>query len=387
MLITVTFLLTLGTIAADIFVWLRRVRRSGSALRRRLFAAWCILSDLLPFAIAVVNWTSSDNTTPVMSFSMWCFWLYLLLVLPRLLYYVFRLCRLPRVGAVAGVALAAALVWGATYGRTKLVVNRVTVRSERLPASFDGFRVAQFSDVHVGSMVHPERELRRLVAALNALQPDVVLFCGDLVNIRSTELTDSVRRILSGLKAPCGVYSVTGNHDVGVYIRDTLSLPAAENLRRLVAAQRSMGWHVLEDTTAYLVRGGDSIALTGISFDKELQEFRHSFHLPTLDLSDAYRGVPDSLFNITLSHLPQLWPNITALGRGDLTLSGHVHSMQLQLHLFSRRYSPAQWLYDRWSGRYDCPGSTLYINDGIGYVGYPMRLGAYPEITLFTLTR
>ena len=92
MLITVTFLLTLGTIAADIFVWLRRVRRSGSALRRRLFAAWCILSDLLPFAIAVVNWTSSDNTTPVMSFSMWCFWLYLLLVLPRLLYYVFRLC-------------------------------------------------------------------------------------------------------------------------------------------------------------------------------------------------------------------------------------------------------------------------------------------------------
>ena len=141
MLITVTFLLTLGTIAADIFVWLRRVRRSGSVLRRRLFAAWCILSDLLPFAIAVVNWTSSDNTTPVMSFSMWCFWLYLLLVLPRLLYYVFRLCRLPRVGAVAGVALAAALVWGATYGRTKLVVNRVTVRSERLPASFDGFRV------------------------------------------------------------------------------------------------------------------------------------------------------------------------------------------------------------------------------------------------------
>ena len=96
--------------------------------------------------------------------------------------------------------------------------------------------MAQFSDVHVGSMVHPERELRRLVAALNALQPDVVLFCGDLVNIRSTELTDSVRRILSGLKAPCGVYSVTGNHDVGVYIRDTLSLPADENLRRLVAA-------------------------------------------------------------------------------------------------------------------------------------------------------
>lgn len=387
MLITATVLLTLGAIAADLFVWLRRLRREPSAPLRRLFAVWCLVSDLLPFSIAIVNWLSHDNTTPVMAFSMWAFWLYLLLVLPRLLYYVFRLCRLPRAGAAAGVALAAVFVWGATCGRTTLVVNRVTVQSERLPESFEGFRVAQFSDVHVGSMVNPERELCRLVDTLNALRPDLVVFCGDLVNIRASELDGRVREILAGLEAPCGVYSVTGNHDVGVYIRDTLSMPPAENLSRLVAAQRSMGWHVLEDTTAYIVRGRDSIALTGISFDAELQEFRHSFHLPELDLSDAYRGVPDSLFDITLSHLPQLWPNITALGRGDLTLSGHVHSMQLQLHLFGRRLSPAQWLYDRWSGRYDSPGSTLYINDGIGYVGYPMRLGAYPEITLFTLTR
>lgn len=387
MLITATLLLTLGAIAADLFVWLRRLRREPSAPLRRLFAVWCLVSDLLPFSIAIVNWLSHDNTTSVMAFSMWAFWLYLVLVLPRLLYYVFRLCRLPRVGAAAGVALAAVFVWGATCGRTTLVVNRVTVQSERLPESFEGFRVAQFSDVHVGSMVNPERELRRLVDTLNALRPDLVVFCGDLVNIRASELDGRVREILAGLEAPCGVYSVTGNHDVGVYIRDTLSMPPTENLSRLVAAQRSMGWHVLEDTTAYIVRGRDSIALTGISFDAELQEFRHSFHLPELDLSDAYRGVPDSLFDITLSHLPQLWPNITALGRGDLTLSGHVHSMQLQLHLFGRRLSPAQWLYDRWSGRYDSPGSTLYINDGIGYVGYPMRLGAYPEITLFTLTR
>ena len=313
MLITVTFLLTLGTIAADIFVWLRRVRRSGSALRRRLFAAWCILSDLLPFAIAVVNWTSSDNTTPVMSFSMWCFWLYLLLVLPRLLYYVFRLCRLPRVGAVAGVALAAALVWGATYGRTKLgrqpgdgAVGAAAGIVRRLPrgavlrraCGVDGASRTGTTPIGGGT----QRPAARCGALLRRFGQHPL-----------HELTDSVRRILSGLKAPCGVYSVTGNHDVGVYIRDTLSLPADENLRRLVAAQRSMGWYVLEDTTAYLVRGGDSIALTGISFDKELQEFRHSFHLPTLDLSDAYRGVPDSLFNITLSHLPQLWPNITAL--------------------------------------------------------------------------
>lgn len=95
MLITATLLLTLGAIAADLFVWLRRLRREPSALLRRLFAVWCLVSDLLPFSIAIVNWLSHDNTTPVMAFSMWAFWLYLVLVLPRLLYYVFRLCRLP----------------------------------------------------------------------------------------------------------------------------------------------------------------------------------------------------------------------------------------------------------------------------------------------------
>ena len=98
--------------------------------------------------------------------------------------------------------------------------------------------------------------------------------------------------------------------------------------------------------------------------------------------------MPEGMFNLTVSHLPQLWPNITALGRGNLTLAGHVHSMQIKGHLFGRAFSPAQLMYDRWSGRYDdAAGNTLYINDGIGYVGFPMRLGAAPEITLFTLKK
>ena len=94
------------------------------------------------------------------------------------------------------------------------------------------------------------------------------------------------------------------------------------------------------------------------------------------------------MFNLTVSHLPQLWPNIIALGRGNLTLAGHVHSMQIKGHLFGRAFSPAQLMYDRWSGRYDdAAGNTLYINDGIGYVGFPLRLGADPELTLFTLKK
>ena len=144
---------------------------------------------------------------------------------------------------------------------------------------------------------------------------------------------------------------------------------------------------MLEDTTAYLRRVTDSISLTGISFDPALRERRHDRHLPADKLPAIYAGVPDSLYNITLIHIPQLWEQITALGYGDLTLSGHVHSMQMKIRPWGRGWSPAVWLYERWSGRYDNGRHTLYINDGTGYVAYPMRLGAWPEVTLFTLKR
>ena len=235
--------------------------------------------------------------------------------------------------------------------------------------------------------MRPEAELRRLVDSVNSLRPDLIVFCGDLVNIRSSELDARARQLLGGLRAPYGVVSVTGNHDAGLYIKDTVAQSPAASLAEVIARQRAMGWNVLEDTTVYLRRGGDSISLTGLSFDPALRHMRHDPDLPPADLSGAYRDVPDSLYNITAVHIPQLWGQIADAGYGDLTLAGHVHSMQMKLRLFGRAFSPAQLLYTRWSGRYDEGGRTLYINDGTGYVVFPMRLGAYPEITLITLRR
>ena len=148
-----------------------------------------------------------------------------------------------------------------------------------------------------------------------------------------------------------------------------------------------MGWRVLEDTTLYLRRGADSISLTGISFDPALRSRRHDRHLPADNLPTIYAGVPDSLYNITLVHVPQLWKPVMEAGYGDLTLSGHVHAMQFKIRPWGRGWSPAAWLYEHWSGRYDDGRHTLYINDGTGCVAYPMRLGAWPEVTLFTLKR
>ena len=149
-----------------------------------------------------------------------------------------------------------------------------------------------------------------------------------------------------------------------------------------------MGWHVLQDSTCYLHRGADSISLSGFAFDPQFKKERHDRVLPLSSAEKGYRDVPAALYNITLVHIPQHWDEIREVGYGDLTLSGHTHAMQLKLRLGEGRgWSPARLIYPRWGGRYDEQGSTLYINDGIGYVIYPMRIGARPEITLITLKR
>lgn len=383
MLLTLIAIVSLAAVAADI-IHLRRMRRRGARCRLGT-VVWDGLTDVLPFVIALVGSVSRDNSTAFMLFAMWAFWIWTVSVPPRMVYYLFRLVHLPRAGIVAGVLLALLFVWGATAGRTTIRVNRVEVCSERLPAGFDGFRIVQITDTHLGTLVRPERELQRIVDSIRALHPDLVVFTGDLVNVRSSELDERAMRILGSLSASYGVVSVTGNHDAGLYIKDTVAQPRAESLAEVIARQRQMGWQVLEDTTRYLRRGGDSISLTGISFDPALRRMRHDPDLPPADLAAAYAGVPDSLYNITVVHIPQLWTQITGAGYGDLTLAGHVHSMQMKVRLFGRAYSPAQLLYTRWSGRYDEQGRSLYINDGTGYVAFPMRLGAYPEITLITL--
>ena len=247
------------------------------------------------------------------------------------------------------------------------------------------FRFVQITDMHVGTLVRPERELTRLADSVNAQRPEAVFFTGDLVNIRAGELDERTTALLRRIAGP--VWSVTGNHDVGTYIKDSLRFPAAGEAREVVARQRAMGWTVLEDTTVYLRRGADSISLTGLSFDPALRERRHDRDLPGTAIPKAYAGVPDSLYNIALVHIPQLWEQIVEAGYGDLTLSGHVHSMQLKIRPWGRGWSPAKWIYKHWSGRYDTGRHTLYVNDGTGYVAYPMRLGAWPEVTLFTLKR
>ena len=160
-------LLFLTAIAADYCFW----RRHRASLRRHRWAVVWMVGSHLPLLVMILSgWLARDNTTGLMLVSIWLFWIWLLLTLPRLVCYLFRRMHLPRAGIAVGVGVAGSLIWGATIGRTTLHVSRTEICSAKLPAAFDGFRIVQLSDMHIGTLVSPERELQRIVDSVEALQ-------------------------------------------------------------------------------------------------------------------------------------------------------------------------------------------------------------------------
>lgn len=379
--------------AADYGVWRRYVLpRAGSSHTARIVLGALWTADAVPLLMKSAGLFIGDNTQTVYDVQAWIMFAYAAVVIPKTILFASLLAsRRPALriaGAAVAAATAGAVIYGAACGRTELTVSEVAVASPRLPESFDGFRIALFSDLHVGALPDAATETGRVVDAINSLDADIVFFCGDLVNIRHTELDSACMAQLGRIRSVYGTYSVTGNHDTGYYVVDTVSLPMAESRRMLLAKERQMGWHPLDGRSVHIRRGSDSISVTGIPFFDEMNEKRHSRRIPRVDISAAYDGTDDGTFNITLAHLPQMWQQVKECGRGDLTLAGHVHAMQMKISLFGIAFSPARLQYRCWSGLYgDAGGGYLYINDGIGAVGLPVRIGARPEITLITLHR
>lgn len=379
------------SIISLIALWLdgmayRRIYRHGKH-PKTVFAA-ALADDLLPLVTAAIMFLPPDNPHGAVMTSMWIMWVYMISVPPRMIYLIFRLWSRRRVwrivGGIAAATTVIILIYGTVVTRTDYRVNRIVLQYDSLPEAFDGYRVAMISDLHIGAMLNPAKECRQIVDATDALDADLVVFCGDLINIRREELSPEIRSILGSFRARDGVVSVIGNHDTGAYINDRTRTPEIETAR-LIAEEGDMGWRVLDNETIWIRRGGDSISLSGISFMYEWQHDRHSGTIAAVDLKPVYADVDASSFNITLSHIPQIWDNIVAAGKADLTLSGHVHGAQFKLPAGRRGVSPAMILYKRWSGLYRQGGACLYINDGIGCIGIPTRIGVCPEITLFEL--
>ncbi len=367
----------------------RSVPADNQTLFRRTIALLWIL-DLMTFiygGFTKLFWR--DNPTWMTMSAMWLNFAYMTLVIargPLMLAMAFTRSTLLRItGVIIWICAAILFTFSARVTRTDYLVNRVTINSTSLPKSFDGYRILQLSDLHIGSLVNPEAEVATIVDICNEQHVDMIAFTGDLIDIRHSELTPNITHHLRRLQATDGVFSVTGNRDRGVAIRDTLTITTAYTTASVIATERAMGWQVLDNCSTHIRRGDDSISITGISFSHILQDKRHSSRLPSIDITDAHANITAEEFNITLSHIPQLWDTILDSYDADLTLSGHVHAMQMKIPIGERGISPSRLLYKRWSGLYEEQGRWLYINDGIGGSMYPMRIGANPEITIIEL--
>ena len=391
----ITFIIILvatSVVLLDYSFYRRMISGWRNPLIRIFAVAALAITDMLPLlSVVIFKYILPDNPQMVIDIGMWINTFYFVFVLPRIAFYAGYLpIRNRRTGLSIGAALfvvvLSILFVSILHTRKNIIVKECELKFASLPAAFDGYRIAFFSDLHVGAMIDSEKETCNVVNKINDLHPDLVIFGGDLVNIRYTELSDEIKRILGSIDAPDGVVSVMGNHDTGIYIKDTIALPRTENMRMVDAAMKDMNWIALRDSTLYIKRNSDSISITGFDFTDALLEYRHSFSISEeYDTNRIFHDVPDSEFNISVTHMPQLWRNITDANHGNLTLAGHVHATQIKFECKDIMFSPAMLMYKEWSGLYGDGEHRLYINDGVGNVGFYMRIGARPEITLLKL--
>ena len=280
------------------------------------------------------------------------------------------------IGLAIALFTMAYLIFGATEGKQHFQVREVNIESPDVPQGFDGYRIVQLADIHAGSWGDNTHAMQKAVDIINQLQPDLIVFTGDLVNNLASEL-DAFIPIFSQLKAKDGVYSVLGNHDYSTYIKWDTPQQQEAQLDSLKAKQAQMGWSLLNNYHVKIHQGNDSIALIGVE---------NSGRPPFLDrakLSEAMKGT-EGMFQILLSHDPSHWRR-EVLPDTDiqLMLAGHTHAMQTKILGFT----PAQFVYPENDGLYREGNQMLYVNIGLGHLLYPMRLGAWPEITLLTLRK
>lgn len=354
----------------DWYIYRRYVSRWKQVWMRRLY--W-LPSTLLLIGMFITFGTYEPRPEAMNRLSLLLI-VFLCINVPKAIFALLSpLCK-SHIGLAIALFTMAYLVFGATEGKQHFQVKEVTIESEALPRGFDGYRIVQLSDIHTGSWGNDTAPMLKAVNIINRLQPDLIVFTGDLVNNLASEL-DAFIPVFSQLKAKHGVYSVLGNHDYSTYIKWDTPQQQEAQLDSLKAKQARMGWTLLNNRHVKLHQQNDSIALIGVE---------NSGRPPFPDharLSEAMTGTT-GMFQILLSHDPSHWRR-EVLPKTDiqLMLAGHTHAMQTRIFGFT----PAQFVYPENDGLYQEGEQMLYVNIGLGHLLYPMRLGAWPEITLLTL--
>lgn len=287
-----------------------------------------------------------------------------------------------QLGLGVAAAWAGTLLYGVWRGKFDFRVLSEVVTYPDLPEEFNGLRIVQISDTHLGSFNGDFEEVQKGFDLINSLDADYVMFTGDLINNFSDEAEGWIEKLKS-IRARFGKFSILGNHDYGDYALRDFPVEKEKSFNRLIKIHEEAGFKLLRNEHVYLEKNGQRIVLVGC------ENWGVGFHQYG-DLDKALEGTQHDEFKILLSHDPTHWEE-KVLGKENiaLTLSGHTHGAQMGLELpqFGIKVSPSALRYKRWAGLYSERNQHLYINRGFGYLGFPGRVGMAPEITLIELKR
>ncbi|MGO9256155.1 MAG: metallophosphoesterase [Bryobacteraceae bacterium] len=278
---------------------------------------------------------------------------------------------LERTAAVASAAPFVAGAYGLLYGRLNLQITPQTIRLPRLPRAFEGFRICQLSDIHIGPFM-PAEEIRKYAAIANAQKAEMIVLTGDFVTFDPGN-QDAVVDAFRGLRAPFGVYGCLGNHEAWTRVEDSIT-----------ELFRQAGVQILRGANVPIAAQGESLNLIGVDFQSP-RPFGPSPAVKHL-LGNIEGLVDRDRVNVLLSHNPDTFDRAAELGI-DLSLAGHTHGGQAALEFISPEIAPSRLVTPYVAGWFHKPGGQLYVNRGIGTIFIPIRIGAPPEITVYSLSR
>jgi len=331
-------------------------------LPKLIFSGFLLIEDILSIPTYFLKYTTGANGTfnQLVNTIFGNYWISILGI---------------SVAIVAMLSIMHSILWGRFNFKSKYI----EISSEKIPAEFDGFKILQFSDMHTGSFWGHENKVEKAIKCMKAQKADLIVFTGDMVNHRAEEFRP-FSELFASVKAKYGKYAILGNHDYGLYVEWPSNEAKEKNLQRLIDFETKAGFKVLLNQTDTISKEGQSIQLAGVE----------NWGKPPFpqfgDLTKTLENTNPDLFTILLSHDPSHWDvKVAGQSNVDLTLSGHTHGMQLGFNLDSFKWSPVQFKYPKWNGLYRYKGQKLYVNIGLGFIAFPMRVGMHPEMTVFVL--
>ena len=284
-----------------------------------------------------------------------------------------------RAGIITAGIPFLSLIYGIAWGKFNFIVRKTNIEFKNLPKIFNGFKIVQISDFHLGSFLNHKDKIEEIVQLVNNQNADVILFTGDFVNNVSEEIDEFVP-ILLKLNARFGTYAILGNHDYGDYVKWSSEEKKKANLKRLIKIEEKIGFKVLLNSNEKIKIGDEFISLIGVE----------NWGLPPFpqygNLTKAMKDVEPESFKILMTHDPTHWDaQVVKQTDIDLTLSGHTHGAQFGVEIPGWRWSPVNLRYKQWGGIYKNGRQVLNVNTGIGFIGFPGRIGMPPEISMITL--